>query len=245
LRQAWPLAWPGLPVIAQACSRSLGLREASEPEIVAMWQFTLAVAQDLEALAGQLPPGQEPRYHNRLHTADVMLTVTTLLHAQQASAANRPWAAAMLAAAVAHDFGHPGGINHQPFEIELRSWSAVAQRAQGLPQAWRERIESLVLHTDPRVVADNHQKVADLPFAWGLPWCQVLLNEADILVSASARFGPALSQALAQEWQLAGVPAHASVATPEGRVQFLRSVRFSSSAALAMGMSAQIERQLP
>lgn len=247
LRQLWPQAWPGLPAIAQMCCRSLALEEASEPEVVAMRRFTLAVAQDLEALAGQQAPGQEPRYHNRLHTADVMLSVTTLLHAQQATAGAlaRPWAAATLAAATAHDYGHPGGVNRQPFEFEAQSWSALARHAQGLPQAWAERIESLILRTDPRVVADNHHKVADQPFVWGLPWCQVLLNEADILVSASARFGPALSQALAQEWQLAGVAAHASVATPAGRALFLRSVQFSSPAAQAMGMSSQIRQQLP
>jgi hypothetical protein len=247
LRQLWPQAWPGLPAIAQLCSRSLALEEASEPEVVAMRRFTLAVAQDLEAQARQRPSGQEPRYHNRLHTADVMLTATTLLHAQQATAGAlaRPWAAATLAAATAHDFGHPGGVNREPFEFEAQSWAALARHAQGLPRAWCERIESLILHTDPRVVADNHRKVADQPFAWSLPWCQVLLNEADILVSASARFGPALSQALAQEWERAGVPAHASVATPAGRALFLRSVQFSSPAAQAMGMSTQIQQQLP
>jgi hypothetical protein len=86
--------------------------------------------------------------------------------------------------------------------------------------------------------------VAEQAFAWTQAWCQVLLNEADILLSASARFGPDLSQALAQEWQRVGFAAHATVATPAGRAQFLRSIRFSSPAALALAMPEQVAEQL-
>lgn len=240
------LDWPGLPAIVALCARSLGLPQSPEPEVAALLRFTEAVAQDLEALGRALAPGQEPAYHNRLHTADVMLTVSALLRGQQLQAAPQAtaWAAATLAAAAAHDFAHPGGINSQPFELETRSWQAVAPHAAELVPAWRERIEQLILHTDPLCVPANHQKVVEQPFAWNLPWCQVLLNEADILVSASAQLGPGLSQALAQEWQRAGVAAHASVATPAGRMQFLRSVRFSSPAALALGMAQQVQQQL-
>jgi hypothetical protein len=113
-----------------------------------------------------------------------------------------------------------------------------------LPEPWRDRIESLILHTDPQTVPDNHAQVAEQAFAWTQAWCQVLLNEADILLSASARFGPDLSQALAQEWQRVGFAAHATVATPAGRAQFLRSIRFSSPAALALAMPEQVAEQL-
>lgn len=246
--------WPGLSAVAQLCAHSLGLSARPDPDIAALLRFTLAVAQDLEAQGLELAAGQEPAYHNRLHTADVMLSVTVLLLAQKAQeklqdqaqdpSAAWPWAAATLAAAAAHDFGHPGGVNKGLFEIETRSWQAVSGHAAALPLIWQERLQSLILHTDPQTVAANHQRVAGQPFAWGLPWCQVMLNEADILVSASARLGPGLSQALAQEWQRAGVAAHASVATPAGRAQFLRSVRFSSPAALALGMAQQVQQQL-
>ena len=243
--------WPGLPAIAQACSHSLGLaqleaQEAVHDDVAAMLRFVHAVAHDLETLGRNWPQGLEPAYHNRLHTADVMFTLTALLHGQQAPAqpAARPWAAACLAAAVAHDFGHPGGTNAQPFELESRSWQALAEHTSALPQPWRGRIESLILHTDPLTVQANHLRVASQAFDWTLPWCQVLLNEADILLSASARFGPGLGQALAQEWQRAGVAAHAVVATPAGRVQFLRSIRFSSPAALALGLPEQVQQQL-
>jgi hypothetical protein len=72
----------------------------------------------------------------------------------------------------------------------------------------------------------------------------VLLNEADIFVSATAEFGPGLSDALAREWEQAGFAGHASVATAAGRAQFLRSVFFSSPAALALGIQAQVQQQL-
>jgi len=244
-------SWPGLPVIAQACSQSLGLAQlevqgAVHDDVAAMLRFVHAVAHELEALGRNWPEGLEPAYHNRLHTADVMLTLTALLHGQQATAqpAARPWAAACLAAAVAHDFGHPGGTNSQPFELESRSWQALAEHTGALPQPWRGRIESLILHTDPLTVQANHLRVASQAFDWTLPWCQVLLNEADILLSASTHFGPGLSQALAQEWQHAGVAAHAVVASPAGRVQFLRSIRFSSPAALALGLPEQVQQQV-
>lgn len=260
--------WPGLPAVAQACIESLGLAPAevqakaqekvpanfqakvqtpASDDLAAMLHFVQAVAQSMEALGRSWPEGRpEPAYHNRLHTADVLLTLTALLHGQQAShqPEARPWAAACLAAAVAHDYGHPGGTNAQPFELESRSWQALAAHTPALPQPWRGRIESLILHTDPLTVQANHLRVASQAFDWTLPWCQVLLNEADILVSASARFGPGLSQALAQEWQRAGVAAHAVVATPAGRLAFLRSVRFSSPAALALGLPEQVQQQM-
>jgi len=247
--------WPGLPAVAQACMESLGLAPAQlqakmklvdNDDLSAMLRFVQEVAQGMEALGITWPEGLEPAYHNRLHTADVLLTVTALLHGQQATVqpAARPWVAACLAAAVAHDFGHPGGTNAQPFELESRSWQALAAHTPALPQPWRGRIESLILHTDPLTVQANHLRVASQAFDWTLPWCQVLLNEADILVSASTRFGPGLSQALAQEWQRAGVAAHAVVASPAGRVQFLRSVRFSSPAARALGLPEQVQQQM-
>ena len=243
--------WPGLPAIAQACIQSLGfaplgLQAEVNDELASMLRFVQAVAQDMETLGHSWPEDLEPVYHNRLHTADVMLTLTALLHGQQVTAepAARPWAAACLAAAVAHDFGHPGGTNAHPFELESLSWQALAEHTSALPQPWRGRIESLILHTDPLTVRANHLRVSSQAFDWTLPWCQVLLNEADILLSASSRFGPGLSQALAQEWQRAGVPAHALVASPAGRVQFLRSIRFSSPAALALGLPEQVQQQL-
>jgi len=245
LRAHWPDRWPGLPHILSLCQRSLGLDTVADNANVSLNQFAQSVAQDMERPAAGLAP--EPAYHNRLHTADVLLVLTNMLHMLNVPSGQpevKTWASALLAAAVAHDHRHPGGVNRVAFEFEQASWQGVMPFAQHLPVVWREQIEAWILGTDVPTVAGNHQRVAGQAFVWSAPWGQVLLNEADIFVSATAEFGPGLSDALAREWEQAGFAGHASVATAAGRAQFLRSVFFSSPAALALGIQAQVQQQL-
>ena len=246
LRRVWAGQWPGLPAVHHACLDSLGLLASSDSDIGALNRFGLGVAQDMEALANGRPSDTEPAYHNRLHTADVLVAMTTLLHAASAPGTPpaAPWAALLLATAVAHDYDHPGGVNQSPFEIEQRSWAGVAQRASDLPPIWRERMEQLILRTDIQAVPLNHERVSEQAFSWDMPWCQVMLNEADILLSACAEFGPALGTALANECVRAGFPDFAIVGTAVGRARFLRQIRFSSPAALALGMPERVEAEL-
>lgn len=246
LRQAWAGQWPGLPDVLQACLDSLGLLASSDSDIQAMNHFGLGVAHDMEAMASARPGDAEPAYHNRLHTSDVLVAITTMLHAAGArhTPEAAPWAALLLATAAAHDYDHPGGVNQSPFEIEQRSWAGVAQRASALPPLWREHMEQLILRTDIQAVPLNHERVSEQAFSWDLPWCQVMLNEADILLSACAEFGPALGTALADECVRAGFPDFAIVGTAVGRARFLRQIRFSSPAALALGMPERIEAEL-
>ena len=201
----------------------------------------------MEQHAAGLEPASEPAYHNRLHTADVVCVLSTLLrmlNMPDDDVAGKTWASALLATAVAHDHLHPGGVNRCPQEFEQASWQGVMPLAQPLPLAWREQIEAWILGTDVPTVAGNHERVAGQSLAWTADWGQVLLNEADIYISATAEFGPGLSDALAREWQRAGFAGHATVATPAGRAQFLRSVRFSSPAAQALGIQVQVQQQL-
>lgn len=247
LRQHWPNNWPGLPHVVALCQQSLGLNTSSDSTILALNRFATLVAQDMEHQATLLPADTEPCYHNRLHTGDVLLTLTTMLHTLSADTSDThsaTWSAALLAAAVAHDYQHPGGVNQSAFEIEAASWQSVSHLAEHLPLAWQKCIEALILGTDTQTVADNHRRITDQPFGWNASWCQVLLNEADILISATAEFGPGLSESLAREWKRTGFPGHATVATPAGRAQFLRSVRFSSPAAKALRMHTQVQQQL-
>ena len=247
LRAQWPTPWPGMPHILTLCQHSLGLNTAGDPTTVALNQFAQSVAQRMEQHAAGLEPASEPAYHNRLHTADVVCVLTTMLHILQvpeADARGKTWASALLATAVAHDHLHPGGVNHSAQAFERASWQGVMPLAQQLPPAWREQIEAWILGTDVPTVAGNHERVAGQSFAWTADWGQVLLNEADIYISATAEFGPGLSDALAREWQRAGFAGHATVATPAGRALFLRSVRFSSPPALALGIAAQVQQQL-
>lgn len=245
LRRHWPSTWPGLPYILAFCQQSLGLDKATDDTLLALNQFGRMVALQSEQQAAG--PDTEPHYHNRLHTADVLLVLTTMLHILKAPHAKldaQLWASALLAAAVAHDHRHPGGVNRTPAEFETASWQRVRSLAKPLPQVWQQHIENWILGTDVFAVAGNHQRVAEQSFVWSAPWCQVLLNEADIFTSATAELGLGLSDALAREWQQAGFAGHANVATPAGRVQFLRSVKFSSPAALALGIQAQVHQQI-
>lgn len=245
LRRHWPDTWPGLPHILAFCQQSLGLDSAADETLMALNRFGQSVAQVAEQQAAG--PGVEPSYHNRLHTADVLMVLTTMLHilrVPQAKPDGKLWASALLAAAVAHDHQHPGGVNRTASEFERASCLHVRPWAQSLPPPWQQHIESWILGTDVSAVPGHHQRIAGQAFAWSAPWCQVLLNEADIFTSATAEFGPDLSDALAREWQQAGFAGHANVATPAGRVQFLRSVKFSSPAALALGIQAQVHQQI-
>ena len=56
----------------------------------------------------------------------------------------------------------------------------------------------------------------------------VLLNEADIMASASAEYGAPLSVALSKEWEAIGFAPYATVATASGRRAFLSNIQFSS-----------------
>ncbi len=246
LRQQWPSHWEGLPSILTQCQQALQLCDTRHPDTMALNQFAWQVANAMENQVLKSTYA-EPSYHNRLHTADVLVSLTTLLrslHDMAPSPQAEVWSSALLAAAVAHDYQHPGGVNQSLFEIETASWQGILGLASPVPSHWRACIETLILRTDPQVVAENHQRVAEQAFEWTTAWAQVLLNEADILVSATAEFGPGLSEALAKEWAQVGFAAHATVATPAGRAFFLRSARFSSPAAKALGLPRWVQDQL-
>jgi hypothetical protein len=114
----------------------------------------------------------------------------------------------------------------------------------GIDVVWLQRVRELILRTDPTLVAANHDLVKNTPFEMNLDWACVLINEADILASATSRYGPELGQALAQEWALKNHPLHHVVGTPQGRLQFLSSLRFSSPPAERFGMAHHVAEQI-
>jgi hypothetical protein len=59
------------------------------------------------------------------------------------------------------------------------------------------------------------------------------------MASASAKYGPELGQSLAQECRLIDFPLHSSVASLEGRKNFLKQLIFSSSS-LVLGLGERI-----
>jgi len=70
------------------------------------------------------------------------------------------------------------------------------------------------------------------------------LNEADVMASASSKYGPVLGDSLAQEWRLIDFPLHSSVTSLEGRKIFLKQLIFSSPSSLVLGLGEKISEEI-
>ncbi len=247
LRSAWPHAWPGLPVIVQACIQRLWPSHPpwAKPNSGQLLHAAMSMAQRMERAASVA--GYEPHYHNRLHTADALTAICLFIEVLklQSIAVDDDWAAALLLAVVSHDVLHPGGANGFLQEFEQRSASEMKALAEGfaIEAVWLQRVSEMILRTDPTLVAANHDKVKHTDFSMNLDWACVLINEADILASATECHGPDLGHALAQEWALCNHPLHHVVGTPQGRLQFLTSLRFSTPASAVFQIADSVQRQ--
>ena len=241
--------WVGLPFLVDACADFLGIGGAA-PGTTSATLIAVArqVAAQIEAEGGCGVDSAEPGYHNRLHFSDSLTTITlqAAIESQRLGVDDADWKAALVLIALGHDFRHPGRVNGARAEIEQQSFDALKPYLQqhAVPALWMERIEAVILRSDFSVVADNHQRVAGQDFSWCADWAAVLLNEADIMASASPVFGPRLSRALAAEWELIGFAAYRSVATPQGRSAFLQSIEFSSPSAGVLGAAQRVRQQL-
>lgn len=236
LRHSWSTQWIGLVKVVQDCAAFLQLPGTpGDSQTRLLLELALTVARQIEAEKGCGIETLEPHYHNRLHFADSLTAITLQcsLELRQGAAPDSAWQAALLLIAVAHDFHHTGRVNRHTSDIEAASFEALLPLLSSaqLSAIWIERIRTVILRSDFSLVQENHVRVAGCPFQWNTEWATVLLNEADILASASADFGPALSQALSKEWEAIEFPPHTTVATQSGRQQFLSTAQFSSYSA--------------
>lgn len=236
LRHSWQTQWLGLAKVVQDCASFLqitGTAEDSQTRL--LLELALTVARQIETEKGRGPETPEPHYHNRLHFADSLTAITLQcsLELRQGAAPDSAWQAALLLIAVSHDLHHPGRVNRHTSDIESASVTALLplMTSMNLSEIWIERIRTVILRSDFSLVGENHGRVAGRPFQWNTDWATVLLNEADIMASASADFGPSLSQALFKEWEAVKFAPYATVATESGRRQFLSSIQFSSHSA--------------
>lgn len=243
LRQSWQTQWVGLPQLVEECAFFLELTAIhGDSQTRLLLDLALAVARQIEAEKGRGIQTPEPHYHNRLHFADSLTTVTLQcrMEVQHGAVSDSEWQAALLLIAVAHDFHHPGRVNRHTSDIESASANALLplMTSMNLSAVWIDRIRTVILRSDFNLVRENHARIAGLPFQWNADWATVLLNEADIMASASAAFGPELSLALSMEWEAIQFAAHATVATESGRRQFLSNIQFSSYSAriLSVGL---------
>lgn len=246
LRTRWPHNWPGLPRVLKACIAQLWpSSHTTTHNTVPMLNAAMAMAEQMESVARTAT--YEPHYHNRLHTADALVSCCLMLQALKAEgyAVVDDWAACLLLAVTSHDVLHPGGANSFVQEFEQQSMSLLRQIAteHGVATHWIDTASHLILHTDPTLVPANHDKVKGRAFVLDQDWAVVLMNEADILASATEAFGPQLSKELGTEWRVREHPMHRVVGSDTGRLQFLSSLRFSTPASMALSMRSEVAKQ--
>ena len=147
---------------------------------------------------------------------------------------------------IAHDLMHPGQVNRHESEIEKQSVNFLQPilSFHAVPNEWQKVIEIAIIRSDFATVHFNHANVVGQTFDWDLKWLCVLLNEADVMASASSKYGLELGESLAQEWRLIDFPGHSSVASLEGRKNFLKHLIFSSPASLVLGLSERIADEI-
>ena len=249
LRASWTGNWLGMPFVLIECLRFLNLQENNLSEAGrGMLAAAKSVAYEIEKHAENLSELEEPKYHNRLHFADALTSMSVQLSILVAlkKEANQDWMACALLTCIAHDFFHPGKVNLVESEIERQSVNFLKPilKSHSVPDEWRKIIDTVIVRSDFAVVHQNHAHVAGKAFEWNLKWLCVLLNEADVMASASAKFGPELGKSLAQEWRLIDFPLHSSVASLEGRKNFLKQLIFSSPSSLVLGLGERISEEI-
>lgn len=77
LRHSWHTDWIGLPQLIKYCSEYLKLEASGEDEEVgSLLAVALCIASQIESEKGCGIDTPEPFYHNRLHFADSLTTIT-------------------------------------------------------------------------------------------------------------------------------------------------------------------------
>jgi hypothetical protein len=248
LRQAWPQQWPGMPLVFDRACQQLGLDISRKGSAARRWlDFGRAVSEHVEQDGVRRQAlGQEPAYHNRLHIADTLVSMTYLLKTSAAlnvPGANQPAVMAMaLSIMVGHDFLHPGGTNGQPGEFEARAVEDLQPLMvnAGLSLDEQQTVASCIMATDPVRVKGMHLQVRTQPYDLGQIDCLiVLLQEADITGSTLPQTAPRLSQSLSTEWSAHNPKAAEALLFPQNRMLFLlHGALFSSPAAGQLGLEA-------
>jgi hypothetical protein len=249
LHASWSQSWMGLPLILLACMDFLELNESTlSASANSMLTAALAIASDSELRCSDNKHLDEPKFHNRLHTADVITAMTLQMAIETKLSGSREpdWLAAGLLMAVGHDFMHSGGVNASESQIEILSCTFIHPYLlkYAVPQVWVQRIETAIVRSDLALTAHNHRLVQGAEFQWNQAWLNVLLNEADILPSTNPALGPSWSEALSREWMFYGFEGYKTVATRQGREAFLRSAAFSSASSRVLQAPQRCQAQL-
>ena len=242
LRESWSSQWQGLPQVMSRCLARLGYEPATLLD-----QHTQAVCNCIQSVVelverdGEMRAtfNQEPHYHNRLHVADTLVSLTTLLLLQRqcscdsrSSPSHTEWVAMLTM--LSHDLLHDGTINKFSSEIEARSVYYLEPYLQEhrVDQSDQLIIKELILLTDPIMVQKCHDKIRNRVFSiLDIDCLAVLIQEADILASTLPDIGSKLAEKLSNEWAKINYQGAHALTTVIGRVEFLHKTALFSSPA--------------
>jgi hypothetical protein len=257
VHSVWPGKWPGIPLLFDSCVRYLGGVSNQIPRnsrIKALQKCANRIAGMLEIVGANAEhTGVEPAYHNRLHTGLALVSLTALLDSNRKQVQHPPNSLTeteylLLLTMLSHDYGHPGGRNNFPAELEQKTLELITpvMKSSGLSKSDQKRIGEIILQTDPVSVSAAHAKAKKLAFDINkFEWQCVLIQEADVLASALPEIGKFLTECLAQEWSCFDVELASGLLSPEGREGFLQhGALFSSPASNALGIPEVVSRQL-
>lgn len=249
LRESWLSHWLGMPRVLSDCLVFLNLHENNFSKAARrMLDAAKSVALEIENKIQNQSKFKEPKYHNRLHYADALtaMTIQLAILAKLEKKANHDWTACALLTCIAHDFMHSGKVNTIESEIEKQSVNFLKPilLAHNIADEWQIIIETAIIRSDFSIVHHNHEDVIGENFEWNLKWLCVLLNEADVMASASIKYGPGLGESLSQERQFTDFSDQASVTSIEGRNVFLKKLLFSSPASLVLGLRERVNDEI-
>ena len=249
LRKSWESEWVGLPYLLSRCVDFLHLSTTTLPSDASqMLLAAKAIAERIEFQCSQSSVETEPKYHNRLHTADVLTSLSVLICIQSKIQGDldKEWIACAILSAIAHDFDHPGKVNQFESDIESKTMQQLQPflLTHQVTSHWCKALECAILRSDFALVQKNHQLVKDKKFQCDQDWLNVYLNEADVMASATTKFGPQLGNSLAEEWRMINFSAHQIVSTSIGRKAFLKQLVFSSEASRHLQINSKIAMEL-
>ena len=248
LRTSWESEWVGLPYLLSRCVDFLNLSKNLSSDASQMLLTAKAIAERIEFQYSQSSVEAEPKYHNRLHTADVLTSLSILICIQSKIQGDlyKDWIACALLGAIAHDFEHSGKVNQFESEIESNTMNQLHPflLTHQVPSHWCKALECAILRSDFALVQKNHELVKGKKFQCDQDWLNVYLNEADVMASATTQFGIQLGNSLAQEWKMINFSAYQTVSTPIGRKAFLKQLVFSSEGSRHLQINSKIAMEL-